>query len=187
MIRIFVVIFVGLVALAGCSQIQHSTALEQSSGSRGVAGVGDVVARVDRLRDLQNAFGRADLFGRKTNEGYSELRYAGLGPNGDVILYRAYVNIVTNETTMSRTPFSSTYTTGSGQAHGSVYGNQYSAYGSGNSISTTISPASDYHAVVPAGAISIDVPRNSPEVVFEGHRVIIEAATPTALTYRIAD
>ncbi len=66
--------FGGLLAfLAACSPIQHQETVRQPVGRELVAGVGDVVLRVDRSRDLENIFGRADLYGRKTNEGFSEV------------------------------------------------------------------------------------------------------------------
>lgn len=150
-----------------------------------MAGVGDLVAKVDKQRDLVNAFGKADIFGRKTDEGYSELRFAGVASNGDVMLYRTDVNIVSNETTMSRTPFSSTYSTGRAHANAYVNGNRVSAYGSGSETSTTIAPIPDYHQVIPAGAVTIDVQKNDPVVVFEGHTITIESATPTVLHYHL--
>jgi hypothetical protein len=136
---------------------------------------------VDKERNLENIFGASDIWGRKTKEGFTELRFAGLTPSGEVILYRTDTNIITNETTMSRSPFSSTYsqanattTYGGGVANTNVSG-----------TSTTIHPISDYHAVIPAGAAQIIVPKGTDIVPFEGHVVRILNATSVSLSYRV--
>jgi hypothetical protein len=136
---------------------------------------------VDKERNLENVLGASDIFGRKTKEGFSELRFAGVTPSGEVVLYRTDTNIITNETTMSRTPFSSTYS----QA------NATTTYGGGvantniSGTSTTIHPISDYHAVVPAGSAQIIVPKGTDSVPFEGHVVRILNATAVSLSYRV--
>jgi hypothetical protein len=146
-----------------------------------MAGVGDLVARIDKERNLENAFGASDIFGRKTKEGFTELRFAGLTPTGEVVLYRTDTNIITNETTISRSPFSSTYsqanantTYGGGLASTSISG-----------TSTTINPTTDYHAVIPAGSAQIIVPKGTDAVPFEGHIVRLLGATAVSLSYRV--
>lgn len=158
--------------IAGCATIQHTESLATGSSS-GVAGPGDLVARINKQRDLENIAGRADIWGRKTDEGYTELRFGGTDTQGDAILFRTDTNIVTNETTMSRSPFSTTFA----QANGS--GSQV------NAVATTIHPTSDYHALMPAGAIQIVVPKGTDSIPFEGHIVHIMAVSPTSLSHRI--
>lgn len=168
-------------AIAACAPIQHTETLSSARPLSGTAGVGDLVARVDKERNLENAFGASDIFGRKTKEGFTELRFAGMTPNGEVVLYRTDTNIVTNETTMSRSPFSSTFA----QADASTtYGRGY-ANTSVTGSSTTISPTTDYHVVVPAGAVQIVVPKGTDTVPFEGHSVRILSATAVSLSYRL--
>ena len=64
--------------IAGCASIEHTSTTEQPTGKTIIAGVGDVVLRVNKQRNLENVFGNADIFGRKTNEGFVELRFAGV-------------------------------------------------------------------------------------------------------------
>lgn len=162
-----------LIALAcGCAPIQHEEKLTSASTS-GVAGVGDLIARVDKERNLQNAFGASDIFGRKTKEGYSELRFAGVDGQGQAVLFRTDTNIETNETTMSRTPFSTTV------AQANVNGNSV------NVIGTTIHPTTDYHVIIPAGSVEIAVPKGTTSIPFSGHIINLIAVTPTSLTYRV--
>jgi len=152
-------------------------------------GVGDVVLRVNKQRDLENIFGKASIYGRKTNEGFSELRFAGVEKNGEVVLYRKDVQIITNETTMSRTPFSTT----TGRSNTAITGN-YSGAGnvgtvnanaSTNYSSTTLSPTSDFHVVVPAETIPIRLPEGETKVPMEGCVVEIIKATPVSLEHKI--
>ena len=50
--------------IAGCATIEHTSNTEQSIGQQSIVGVGDVVLRVNKQRNLENAVGKADLFGR---------------------------------------------------------------------------------------------------------------------------
>ncbi len=162
-----------LFGVSACAPIQHTQSLEMSAAtSGGLAGPGDLIARVNKQRDLQNVFGKSDLFGRKTDEGFIELRFAGMNPEGEVILYRTDTNIVTNETTLSRGG-------GGSFLYGERNGNQASITGS------SFTPASDYHAVVPAGSLQIAVPKGESTIPFEGHAVHILAATKTTLRFKV--
>ena len=80
------------ILLAGCSSIEHSKKIEQATNTPLFAGAGDVVIHINHERDLENAYGNADIFGRKTKEGFSELRFLGASANGDIILAREGAN-----------------------------------------------------------------------------------------------
>ena len=178
-----------LVGISGCATIEHSSNAEQPIGKQVIVGIGDVVLYINKQRDLENIFGKASISGRKTNEGFSELRFAGVETNGEVVFYRKDVRIVTNETTMSRTPFSTT--TGSSQSTmtGSYYGSgnvgTINANASTSYSSTTLSRTSDFHVVVPADTIPIRLPAGETKFPMEGYVVEIIRATPTSLEYRI--
>src|SRR5262245_39957780 len=87
--------------LAGCSPIVSKQYVAQPIGQRLQAGVGGVIIHMDKKRNLENVFGRSDVFGRKTNEGYAELRFMGV--EGDKAIFRRIdVAISSDETTMSR-------------------------------------------------------------------------------------
>ena len=162
-----------LLATTACAPVQHTESLELSQASAsGLAGPGDLVARVNKQRNLQKAFGKSDIFGRKTDEGFIELRFAGMDPDGEAILYRTDTNIVTNESTMSRTA-------GGGFLYGQRNGNQATI--TGNSFT----PASDYHAVIPAGSLQIAVPKGTDSIPFEGHVVHLLEVTKTTLRFKV--
>jgi hypothetical protein len=175
--------------IAGCVTIEHTSNTEQPIGQPTIVGVGDVVLRVNKQRNLENAFGKADIFGRKTNEGFSELRFAGVEKTGEVVLYRKDVRIITNETTMSRTPFSTTTGSANTNVTGSYYGNanygNVNANARTNYSSTTLTPASDFHIVVPAETIPIRLAPGESKVPMEGYVVEIIKAAPSSLEYKI--
>jgi hypothetical protein len=179
---VFALLSLGTVA---CAPIEHQAVIEQPTGAILTAGPGDVMARVDKQRNLENIFGKADIYGRKTNEGYSEIHYGGIDAKGDVLLYRTDVNIVTNETTMSRSPFSSSYTT-SHSSGSAAYGGGV-VEGSANGTSSTISmaPISDFHAVIPQGSQPIILPPAPQDLAFEGHALKILTASAGMITYQI--
>ena len=64
--------------------------------------IGDVLLKVTLCESLPNAFGKADIFGRKRDRGFVEIRYMGLANDGRAIFRRRTVDILSNETTMSR-------------------------------------------------------------------------------------
>lgn len=175
--------------IAGCATIEHTSNTEQPIGQPAIVGVGDVVLRVNKQRNLENAFGKADVFGRKTNEGFSELRFAGVEKTGEVVLYRKDVRIITNETTMSRTPFSTTTGSANTNVTGSYYGNANSGNVNANArtnySSTTLMPTSDFHVVIPADTIPIRLSTGENKVPMEGYVVEIIRATPSSLEYKI--
>jgi hypothetical protein len=175
--------------LSGCASIQHTAVVEQPFNQQRTAGVGDVVLRIDKQRNLENIFGKASIWGKKTNEGFTEVRFAGVEDNGEVVLYRKDVEIITNETTSSRNPTTTTIGHSTTTAAGSYYGS--GTYGTANatartnSSSTTISPTSDYHVVVPNETIPIRFPQGTTRIPIEGFVVEILSATPVAVEYRI--
>ena len=187
--RTILATFVLLSTLAGCASIKHTSNAQQPVGQTVIAGVGDVVLRVDRHRDLENFFGKASISGRKTNEGYSELRFAGVERTGEVVLYRKDMRIVTNETTMSRSPISTIF----GSATTSMSG-VYSNYGGTGSInanaqtnyaSSIIAPTGDFHVVVPAETIPVRLAPGETRLPMEGYIIEIIKVTPNSLEYRI--
>jgi hypothetical protein len=62
----FGLLFVALgAALASCASIQQQAVVSTPVGQNLTAGVGDIVLRVEGRESMPNAFGRADLFGRR--------------------------------------------------------------------------------------------------------------------------
>lgn len=171
----------------GCANIDHTSKASQLTDKPLFAGVGDLVLSVERQRNLKNAFGKSDIFGRKTTEGYTEIRFAGVEENGTVVLYRKDVSILSNETTMSRTPISRTSGTASTNVTGtaSTYGNQTSVNAAGRTTynSTTVRPAEDFHIAVPADTIAIRLDADESHLPISGYLIAITRASRNSLQY----
>ena len=172
------------VSLAACSTIQSKPYLSQPVGQSLRVGVGGVIVHVDRKRNLENAFGRADLFGRKTNEGFAELRFMGMH-DGKVAIRRVDVAVYSDETTMSRSgiyvPNNSTATT-----TGMVGTTPFSATTNVSGLGTYIPPRPANVSVSAPSLIDFLAPIGQP-LPFEGVTVTITAADPVSVSYSIQE
>ena len=170
------------VSLGACSTIQSKPYLSQPVGQMLRTGVGGVIAHVDRKRNLENAFGRADVFGRKTNEGFAELRFMGIY-EGKVALRRVDVAVFNDETTMSRSgvylPNTSTATT-----TGMVGSSPFSATTSMSGPGTYIPPRPANVSVSAPNFIDFLAPIGQP-LPFEGVTITISAADAVSVSYSI--
>ena len=117
----FILIALVGILTTGCASIKHTTEAKQPMGRQMMAGVGDVVLHVNKRKSLKNGVGGADIFGRTTDAGFSELRFAGVERTGEIVFYRNDTNILTNETTMSRSNTSYTSGTATTDATASYY------------------------------------------------------------------
>lgn len=173
-----------LILLAACAQIQSKPYLAQPLGQSLRAGVGGVIAHVDRKRNLENVLGRADLFGRKTYEGFSELRFMGV-QDGKVAIRRIDVAVYNDETTMSRSgvyvPNNATATT-----HGIIGTSPFSATTSVSGPGTYIPPRPANVSVSAPSVIDFLAPIGQP-LPFEGLLVTITAADPVSASYSIRE
>ena len=178
-----------LILTSGCASIEHTAKVEQSLDNTLIAGIGDVVLSVERERNLENVFGKSDIFGRKTKEGSTELRFAGIENDGTVVLYRKDVEILTNETTMSRTPTSTSTSTARTSVTGtaSTYGNTTTIQGTGttSASSTTTLPVDDYHIVVPSDTIAIRLEPGETKLPLSGYVIEIISVSNNSIEYKI--
>ncbi len=104
MIKVFVWLIL-IKSIVSCAPIQKSSEIVSvsSSGQSLSAGHGDTVLDIKISKSLPNAFGGADIFGRKTDAGRVIVQF--VGSQGRVAHFvRQNVTIETNETTMTRTP-----------------------------------------------------------------------------------
>ena len=81
---------------------KQKTNINRPLGEEIYTSIGDNVVRVTVREPLPNAFGGSDIFGRKREKGFVELRYMGMTEDGRGVFRRRSVDIVSNETTMSR-------------------------------------------------------------------------------------
>jgi hypothetical protein len=73
------------------------------SPTSGRADPGDLVMAINETEALPNAFGMADIFGRRRPAGRTVVQYLGT-ENGIVYFNRQSTSVSSNETTMTRTP-----------------------------------------------------------------------------------
>jgi hypothetical protein len=107
-------------ALAGCGTIETHEQVSQPTTKVLDTYIGGTILKVERTRPLPNAFGGADIFGRKVYAGYTELRYQGMTDDGRILLRVTEVETHSTETTMSRSGQSSF--NGYADAYGNVHG-----------------------------------------------------------------
>lgn len=150
-------------SLAGCADIAQQSQVASPVGQRATAGVGDVVLRVEGRESMPNVFGRADIFGRTRTTGFTTIQYGGMQGN-NVVLLRSGVTTQSDATTMNST----------GDLVPTRQGTVY------------IPPAGANQTSVQQPNIPIVVDwRAHPAVPALGRTIVVESATPTALTYRI--
>ena len=176
---------VGLLSLllASCVPIEQQTIVSTPIGQSLTAGVGDVVLRAEGRENMPNILGRADLFGRTRPTGFTTLQYGGMQGN-EVVLLREGVTTQSDATTMNSTPLI-VPTQQQSMISGNVGGAPVSA--------TTTTTGMAY--IPPSGSTSVNssqptIPivvdwHTNPRVPAAGRVIVIEAATPTQLIYRI--
>jgi len=132
--------------------------VSKSLETQQTASLGSELYRINKTRDLPNAFGKADVWGGKVNEGYSELRFMGLTNDGKIIFRLTDIDIESNESVVTRYSVSRSTINSNTTANASAYGN--TAYGSANT-NTTVS-----HYEKPKATIT-QLPPNTIEFVFD--------------------
>ena len=165
--------FLLLAVLVGCAPVEKHAQLDQPQGLELMAGIGDVLLRVDVKEDLPNLWGRADLYGRTRDRGFSELRYMGL-VGGKAIFRRRDIEIMTNETTMSRSGFGTTMVSAQPAGQGFV------AYG----VSTRAPDATTQALPPDTIEFMLDL-QLTRTLVIRGHTIEIIEASPGLIKYMI--
>ena len=165
--------------LVGCAPVQMRSQVDRPAGES-YASTGDIVLRVNRMDDLPNVFGRADLFGRTRDRGFTEVRYMGLNASGMPVFRRRDVDIMTDETTMSRTRSFSTFQAhGAAQQVGRVGGAQY------NAVATSYSaPTANIDALPPDTVeFTLDLKQSRVVTIGQNGFEVIDA-NPAGLKFR---
>ncbi|HCH1635188.1 TPA: peptidase, partial [Vibrio parahaemolyticus] len=98
-----------ILSLTGCANIQHYENISVNQNVSLQTSIGGSVFRLQKTKDLPNAFGGADIYGGKVNTGYSDLRFMGMSDNNEVVFRFTDVVVESNETTMSRYGSDRTY------------------------------------------------------------------------------
>jgi hypothetical protein len=138
--------------------------------------VGDVLLKVTLKDSLPNVFGKADIFGRKRDRGYIEIRFMGIVPDGRAVFRRRTVEILTNETTLSP---SQSWPRGPTVVQGGGYGTNVAIVGSQGGDATV--------ERLPLDTIefALDLAKNR-IVTVEGWQIEIRNADAGGVTYFVS-
>jgi hypothetical protein len=98
-----IVLVLSAFILASCASIDHKTNVSQRLDTVLVSGVGDTIYKSTTSKNLPNAFGKADIFGRTTPTATTTIIYEGLR-DGVAIFSRRTTDIDTGATTMNSSP-----------------------------------------------------------------------------------
>ena len=116
---------------------------------------GGIVVRIERSKDLPNAFGGRDIYGGKVALGFSELRFQGISSEGHVRLRSSDVRVQSAESTMTR-------------------------YGAGGPLPTLDQTRSESPPEVVDFVLDLEQSR---ELEFHGYRVSVRAVAAHELVY----
>lgn len=161
----YIVCLMMVFCVVSCAEIQQYKDVSKPSNSPQTAALGSELYRISKTRDLPNVFGKADIYGGKVNEGYSELRFMGVTEDGGIIFQLTNVDIESNETVFTRYGRSTSTVNSSTSANASVYGN--TAYGTAQT-NTTVS-----HYEKPEASIT-QLPPNTIQFVFDPSEKLLE-------------
>ena len=161
--------------LTGCGTIKNYSQLAQPTGKELETHVGGSIFKINRSRDLPNAFGRADLFGGKVFAGYTELRYQGIEDTSRLILRLTELEAHSTETTLSRNAQSSGSFSDYSDPSGKAYGN-----------ATFYNPPQGSTEILPPNTtqFAFDAAKEK-DLVIAGVRVTFLEFTPQRLRYRL--
>lgn len=170
--------------LSGCGSVKEYEKVSQPTGLVLIAGIGDTILTIKSEKNLPNAFGNADIFGRKTPTGITTVQFVGL--NGSHVKFvRQSASIETGATTMNSSPqyipnIQTTNTTGY-VGSTPVYGTS-TTYGQPTIIAANPPKAQVFEQAPVVFEIDLN---NQKEFTMSGMTIELVAASATSLTYRI--
>lgn len=100
--RFAVALTIANLALPQAAMAKQKTEINQPVNEVLYASIGDALVRVTLKEPLPNAFGGSDIFGRKREKGFVEVRFMGITDDGRAVFRRRSVDVISNETTLSR-------------------------------------------------------------------------------------
>jgi hypothetical protein len=122
---IVIALAVAAFAVAGCAQVQQRQQLAEPIGLVMRTPVEGTIATILKDRDLPNAWGRADIHGRKVDAGFTKIIYRGRESDGSVLVEQIDIDLKSNASTLTRPPVLYTRTqpaVASSRESGAVYG-----------------------------------------------------------------
>jgi hypothetical protein len=153
---------------------KQSTSVNRPESVETYASIGDILVKVTLRESLPNAFGKADIFGRKRDRGFVEIRFMGMTDDGRAVFRRRTVDIYSNETTMSRS--------GVRYGSGTVYGSGNTAHIS--TMSTGAAPATIEALPPDTFEFALDLSKNN-TITIEDRIVHIISADPGGVKFMV--
>lgn len=181
MFRALIISAITVFGLAACAKIEHRQLLAEPIGKELTVPVGGTIATMNKQKDLPNVFGKADLYGRKVDTGFTKLVYEGPSAGG-VALAQIDVDVLSNADVFSRMP-----AIAGSASSASVYGNSNYVSGYGNSNSWSYAPRGETNIVLPPNARRFTVPKGRTLSLQTGQKIEFLAIEPHQLTYRIVE
>lgn len=173
-----------ILTIPACAPVEHAQSLSQPIGKVQTVPVGGEIASISKQKNLPNAFGAADVFGRKVDTGLVKIVYQGQAKDGGPVLRQIDIDVHSTASTMSRTP--AFYTASSNaMAHG--YGNRGHATitGSSQSSAFAMAPVAETNTVLPPNVTQFTVPKGKTLTLATGQTVEFIDVQPHQISYRI--
>ena len=98
--KIFTIISVFIIS--SCATIEEYEKLTQETNISLSTSVNGVIFKIKKEKDLPNAYGKADIWGGKVDQGEKVLRYMGLNDAGNIVLRLTDIDIKSNESVFTR-------------------------------------------------------------------------------------
>jgi hypothetical protein len=178
---VVVTLAVAALTVAGCAEVQQRQQLAEPIGLVMRTPVGGTIATIRKDRDLPNAWGRADIYGRKVDAGFTKIIYRGRESDGSILVEQIDIDLKSNASTLTRPPVIYTRTqpaVASSRESGAVYG---------SSRTVSIASPSEQSAVALPNAAQFSVPKQSSLTLPTGQTVEFIAAERHELIFRIIE
>ena len=93
---------ISFLIITSCTTIQEYENLTQETDVLLSTSVNGVIFKVQKEKDLPNAWGKKDIYGGMVDQGEKVLRFMGLNQNGNLVLRLTDVDIKSNENVFTR-------------------------------------------------------------------------------------
>jgi hypothetical protein len=167
--------------IGGCAQVQQRQQLAEPIGLVMRTPVGGTIATIYKDRDLPNVFGRADLYGRKVDAGFTKIVYRGRESDGSVLVEQIDIDLRSNASTLTRPPIINTPT------QPAVLSSRESGMAYGTSRTLSVASPADQVAISMPGAARFSVTKQRSLTLPTGQTVEFLSAEPHQLTFRIVE
>lgn len=95
-------LIISFLVVSSCATIEEYEKLTQQTNTLLSTSVNGVIFKINKEKDLPNAFGRKDIYGGKVDQGEKVLRYMGLNTDGNMVLRLTDIDIKSNENVFTR-------------------------------------------------------------------------------------